>query len=83
EQPTITKVNTSFIEKKREVQQAFKMWMESKMIPETHYRVSSRNVSFKIPLFDAFKEKLGETREKWWWDHGPLLFWMNINPDSV
>ncbi|MDP4400353.1 hypothetical protein, partial [Escherichia coli] len=36
-----------------------------------------------IPLFDAFKEQLGETREKWWWDNGPFLFWMNINPDSL
>ena len=34
-------------------------------------------------MFDAFKEKLGETREKWWWDNGPFLFWMNINPDSL
>jgi hypothetical protein len=68
---------------KIQVQNAFKIWMESKNILENHYRVSSRNLSFKIPLFDAFKEKLGETREKWWWDNGPLLFWMNINPDSL
>ena len=57
-------------------------WIQ-KHIPESHYRVSSRNLSFKIPLFDAFKEKLGETREKWWWDNGPFLFWMKMNPDSL
>ena len=68
---------------KTQVQQAFKKWADSKHIPESHYRVSSRNLSFKIPLFDAFKEKLGETREKWWWDNGPFLFWMNMNPDSL
>ena len=68
---------------KTQVQQAFKQWMEAKHIPESHYRVSSRNLSFKIPLFDAFKEKLGETREKWWWDNGPFLFWMNMNPESL
>ena len=68
---------------KTQVQQAFKQWMAAKHIPESHYRVSSRNLSFKIPLFDAFKEKLGETREKWWWDHGPFLFWMNMNPESL
>jgi hypothetical protein len=75
--------NSPLIETKVQVQNAFKKWMESKNIPENHYRVSSRNLSFKIPLFDAFKEKLGETREKWWWDNGPFLFWMNINPDSL
>ena len=68
---------------KTQVQQAFKQWLEAKHIPESHYRVSSRNLSFKIPLFDAFKEKLGETREKWWWDNGPFLFWMNMNPESL
>ncbi|MFC7395036.1 hypothetical protein ACFQRG_19165 [Scopulibacillus cellulosilyticus] len=70
-------------EAKIQVQNAFIKWMESKKIPESHYRVSSRNLSFKIPLFDAFKEKLGETREKWWWDNGPFLFWMNFNQDSL
>lgn len=68
---------------KNKIQHAFKKWMKMKDIPETHYRVSSRNLSFKIPLFDAFKEKLGETREKWWWDNGPFLFWMNINPNTI
>ena len=68
---------------KTQVQQAFKQWAEAEHIPESHYRVSSRNLSFKIPLFDAFKEKLGETREKWWWDNGPFLFWMNMNPESL
>ena len=68
---------------KIQVQQAFKQWMAAKNILESHYRVSSRHLSFKIPLFDAFKEKLGETREKWWWDHGPFLFWMNMNPESL
>lgn len=70
-------------ETKNKIQHAFKKWMEMKNILETHYRISSRNLSFKIPLFDAFKEKLGETREKWWWDNGPFLFWMNINPDTI
>lgn len=68
---------------KVQVQQAFEKWAEFMNIPESHYRVSSRNLSFKIPLFDEFKEKLGETREKWWWDNGPFLFWMNIHPDSL
>ena len=67
-------MDNSFLnETKIQVQNAFKKWMESKNIPENHYRVSSRNLSFKIPLFDAFKEKLGETRETWWWDNGPFL----------
>ncbi|RIJ63507.1 hypothetical protein, partial [Rummeliibacillus sp. POC4] len=70
-------------EAKDKIQLAFKRWMEMKNIPESHYRTSSRNLSFKIPLFDAFKEKLGETREKWWWDNGPFLFWMNINPEKI
>jgi hypothetical protein len=65
------------------VQHTFKNWMVSKNIPETHYRVSERNLSFKIPLFDLYKEKLGETREKWWWDNGPFLFWMEIRSDSI
>ncbi|MBM4763146.1 PD-(D/E)XK nuclease family protein [Bacillus sp. B15-48] len=74
--------SSSINETRKQVQTAFKKWMESKNIPENHYRVSSRNLSFKIPLFDAYKEKLGETREKWWWDHGPFLFWMNMNTDT-
>ena len=52
-------------------------------MPGTYYRVSSKTLSFKIPLFDAFKEKLGETRERWWWDNGPFLFWIRINQDSL
>ncbi|WP_417899812.1 PD-(D/E)XK nuclease family protein [Bacillus haimaensis] len=83
EQTTIPAENSSLNETKIQVQNAFKKWLESKNILENHYRVSSRNLSFKIPLFDEFKEKLGETREKWWWDNGPLLFWMNINADSL
>ncbi|MDM5332122.1 PD-(D/E)XK nuclease family protein [Ureibacillus composti] len=65
------------------VQAVFKEWMKLKNIPETDYRVSSRNLSFKIPLFDAYKEKLGETREKWWWHNGPFLFWMEIRPNTL
>jgi hypothetical protein len=83
EQTSIFVENSSLNRKKIQVQNAFKKWLGSKNIPENHYRVSSRNLSFKIPLFDAFKAKLGETREKWWWDNGPLLFWMNINPESL
>lgn len=66
-----------------QIQRAFVLWMESKTIPNSHYRVSARNLSFKIPLFDAYKEKLGETREKWWWDNGPFLFWMRFNANSL
>lgn len=65
------------------VQDVFKEWVKLKNIPETDYRVSSKHLSFKIPLFDTFKEKLGETREKWWWHNGPFLFWMEIRPDSL
>lgn len=65
------------------VQDAFKKWMEIQNIPEADYRISSRYLSFKLPLFDLFKEKLGETREKWWWDNGPFLFWGYINQDSL
>ncbi len=83
EEAAETVESSSFDESKIQIQHAFKNWMEIKNIPETHYRVSSKNLSFKIPLFDAFKEKLGETREKWWWDNGPFLFWMNINPDYL
>ncbi|MBT2667570.1 PD-(D/E)XK nuclease family protein [Bacillus sp. ISL-4] len=74
---------SSLDEKKLQVQNAFKKWMASKNIPENHYRVSSRNLSFKIPLFDVFKEDLGETREIWWWDNGPFLFWMDIHSGSL
>lgn len=70
-------------ESKTQIQNAFKRWMAVKNIPETHYRVSSRNLSFKIPLFDAYKEKLGETRENWWWDNCPMLIWMEVRPDSL
>lgn len=70
-------------ESKTQIQNAFKRWMAVKNIPETHYRVSSRNLSFKIPLFDEYKEKLGETRENWWWDNCPMLFWMEVRPDSL
>ncbi|HEY4599781.1 MAG TPA: PD-(D/E)XK nuclease family protein [Cerasibacillus sp.] len=73
----------SLNEANTQVQNAFKKWMELRNVPENHYRVSKKSLSFKIPLFDAFKEQLGETREKWWWDNGPFLFWMNINPDSL
>lgn len=83
EQPSILVEKSSLSDMKTLVQDAFKKWMVFINIPENHYRVSSRNLSFKISLFDAFKEKLGETREKWWWDNGPFLFWMNINPDSL
>ncbi|QCR31025.1 PD-(D/E)XK nuclease family protein [Lysinibacillus sp. SGAir0095] len=65
------------------VQNAFKKWMESQNMQPSQYRISSRHLSFKILLFDEFKEKLGETREKWWWDNGPFLFWFYINPDSL
>lgn len=75
--------NCPLDETKIQVQNTFKRWMESKKVNESHYRVSPRNLSFKIPLFDAFREKLGETREKWWWHNGPFLFWMNINTDSL
>ncbi|WP_342599573.1 PD-(D/E)XK nuclease family protein [Psychrobacillus sp. FSL H8-0483] len=75
--------NPSLDEQKIQVKNAFKKWMVSKNIPENHYRVSARNLSFKIPLFDAFKENLGETREKWWWDNGPFLFWMDIHLGSL
>ena len=68
---------------KTKVQHAFKKWMESKGISESHYRVSQRHLSFEIPLFEAFKEKLGETREKWWWHNGPFLLWMRINAESL
>ncbi|NCU18799.1 hypothetical protein [Pallidibacillus pasinlerensis] len=61
------------------IQKAFRKWVELKAIPNTHYRVTARNLSFKIPLFDQYKERLGETREKWWWDNGPFLFWINYN----
>ncbi|WP_071394803.1 PDDEXK-like family protein [Bacillus tuaregi] len=73
----------SIKESRVQVQRAFKCWMETRKIPEDHYRVSSKHLSFKIPLFDAYKEKLGETREKWWWDNGPFLFWMEIRADSI
>ena len=65
------------------IQRAFVKWMEQKQIPSNHYRMSSRNLSFKIPLFDQFKELLGETREKWWWDNGPFLCWLEIKTNSL
>ncbi|WP_087974856.1 hypothetical protein [Oceanobacillus rekensis] len=65
------------------VQDTFKKWMETKGISENHYRVSKRHLPFEILLFDAYKEKLGETREKWWWHNGPFLFWISINEGSL
>ena len=81
----ITKIveKSRFNEDEIQVQNAFKKWMKSLDISESHYRVSSQNLSFIIPLFDAYKEKLGETREKWWWDNGPFLFWMKIDSDAL
>lgn len=79
--PSIEKSSSD--ETRVRVQNAFKKWMESKNIPENHFRVSSRNLSFKIPLFDEFKESIGETREKWWWDNGTFLFWLDIKSDSL
>jgi len=83
EEMTKSVKSSSLDEMKLQVQLAFKKWIQSKNIPESDYRVSSQKISFKIPLFDQFKEKLGETREKWWWHNGPFLFWMNINPNSL
>ncbi|WAA08908.1 hypothetical protein [Fervidibacillus albus] len=65
------------------IYQAFRKWMELNGISPSNYRVTTRNVSFKIPLFDQFKEKLGETREKWWWHNGPFLFWMNFSNEEL
>ncbi|WP_078555922.1 PD-(D/E)XK nuclease family protein [Bacillus alkalicellulosilyticus] len=79
----IPQQQTTDKERKRTVQQAFIKWTESMSISETHYRVSSSNLSYKLPFFDEFKEKLGETREKWWWDNGPFLCWIKIQPDSL
>jgi hypothetical protein len=83
EESSIPSENSFSNQKGAHVQNWFKEWAKSKNIPENHYRASSRKLSFKIPLFDEFKDKLGETTEKWWWDNGPFLFWMNINPDSL
>ncbi|MCR1834068.1 PD-(D/E)XK nuclease family protein [Oceanobacillus caeni] len=78
------RVETSVIDKTNvHVQQSFENWMFSKGFHEKHYRVSTRNLSFKIPLFDSFKGILGETREKWWWHNGPFLFWINVKSDSL
>lgn len=68
---------------KVKVQRAFRKWMVLMNIPETDYRASTKYLSFIIPLFDSFKERLGETREKWWWYNGPFLFWFNISEDSL
>lgn len=68
---------------KVKVQRAFRKWMALTNIPETDYRVSNKRLSFIIPLFDSFKDRLGETREKWWWYNGPFLFWFMINEDSL
>jgi len=76
-------MNSLSNEHNKKIQHAFEKWTESKNISKNDYRISSKNISFKIPLFDAFKEKLGETRIKWWWDNGPFLFWMNITNDSL
>ncbi len=72
-----------YLIEEKEILEAFKIWMKSKDISENNYRLSSKYMSFKIPLFDGFKEKLGETRIKWWWDNGPFLFWMSIKPESI
>lgn len=62
---------------------SFEKWMQQLQISTSHYRISTNNLSFKIPLFDQFKELLGETREKWWWDNGPFLFWFDLKKDSL
>lgn len=64
------------------VKDDFVQWMEKMDIPKDRYRMTKRLTSFTIPLFDDWKEKLGETRENWWWDNGPLLFWMELREDS-
>lgn len=74
---------SSLITKKELVREAFRKWILSKNISENAYRISARHLSFKIPLFDSFKEVLGETREKWWWDNGPFLFWIEYAHNTL
>lgn len=89
---TESKTNKPFIQKKEsenhdpkrsEIIEAFKQVMASYHLNENFYRITSRNLSFKLPLFDLFKEKLGETREKWWWDNGPFLCWMEYDHEKI
>ena len=80
---TVSAENGTFNETEIKVHKAFEKWMESKHIAKNDYRISSKHLSFKIPLFDMFKENLGETREKWWSDNGPFLFWISIGQDSL
>ncbi|MFP7492966.1 PD-(D/E)XK nuclease family protein [Terribacillus saccharophilus] len=76
EQPVISTTNSL-------VKDTFKKWMKSLDMSESNYRVSPKHLSFKIPLFDSYKEQLGETREKWWWYDGPFLFWMKYSAESI
>jgi len=77
------KTITDDMDTNKKVLEICKEWLEENSISESDYRLSPTTVSFKIPLFDAYKEKLGETRIKWWWDNGPFLFWIKINEDSL
>ncbi|MGM9973432.1 MAG: PD-(D/E)XK nuclease family protein [Clostridiaceae bacterium] len=66
-----------------EVPKAFESFMRDLKLTESHYRISSKHLSFVLPLFDSFKEKLGETREKWWWHNGPFLIWYGYDEASL
>lgn len=65
------------------IAKAFKKWAMDIEIPEHHYRVTTKHISFTIPLFDLFKELLGETRMKWWWHNGPFLLWYEYNENRI
>ena len=81
QKPRIPKVSP--ISNAEQVRQAFKKWAVQNQIPENDYRISSKNISFIIPLFNDFKEIVGETQIKWWWNNGPFLFWYEYSEDEI
>lgn len=66
-----------------QVSQIFKKWAGQNQIPENDYRISTKHISFIIPLFNDFKEILGETQIKWWWNNGPFLFWYEYSEHEI
>src|SRR5699024_4080487 len=58
-------------------------WMKQMGISSNHYRMRTNFMSFSLPLFDAWKEVLGETRENFWWHNGAFILWMQMEEDFL
>lgn len=63
--------------------QAFKKFCDIEKINKESYRIGGKLTSFVLPIFTPIEERFGETREKWWWHNGPLLYWFNMKEHQL